>query len=140
MPGNLAVLDMNAAEGIPERYTHVNSWYLAGHSLGGAMAASYLAEHKDAYEGIVLLAAYATESLQGERVLSVYGSEDGVLNMENYEANKVNLPEDYTEVVIEGGCHAYFGDYGAQKGDGVPTVSRQQQIAITADAIAAMLE
>ncbi|MBQ2995413.1 MAG: alpha/beta hydrolase, partial [Peptococcaceae bacterium] len=82
MPGNLAVLDMNAAEGIPERYTHVNEWYLAGHSLGGAMASSYLAEHKDAYEGVVLLAAYATESLQGEKVLSVYGSEDGVLNME----------------------------------------------------------
>ena len=136
MPGNLAVLDMNAAEGIPERYTHVNSWYLAGHSLGGAMAASYLAEHKDAYEGIVLLAAYATESLQGEKVLSVYGSEDGVLNMENYEANKVNLPEDYTEVVIEGGCHAYFGAYGAQEGDGVPAISAEEQWDITAQAVA----
>ena len=136
MPGNLAVLDMNAAEGIPERYTHVNSWYLAGHSLGGAMASSYLAEHKDAYEGIVLLAAYATESLQGEKVLSVYGSEDGVLNMENYEANKVNLPEDYTEVVIEGGCHAYFGAYGAQEGDGVPAISAEEQWDITAQAVA----
>ncbi len=136
MPGNLAVLDMNAAEGIPERYTHVNSWYLAGHSLGGAMASSYLAEHKDAYEGIVLLAAYATESLQGEKVLSVYGSEDGVLNMEKYEANKVNLPEDYTEVVIEGGCHAYFGAYGAQDGDGEPSISAEQQWEMTAQAIA----
>ena len=136
MPGNLAVLDMNAAEGIPERYTHVNSWYLAGHSLGGAMASSYLAEHKDAYEGIVLLAAYATESLQGEKVLSIYGSGDGVLNMEKYEANKVNLPEDYTEVVIEGGCHAYFGAYGAQDGDGEPSISAEQQWEMTAQAIA----
>ena len=136
MPGNLAVLDMNAAEGIPERYTHVNSWYLAGHSLGGAMASSYLADHTEAYEGIILLASYATESLHGEKVLSVYGSADGVLNMESYAANKVNLPEDYTEVVIEGGCHAYFGAYGAQDGDGEPSISAEQQWEMTAQAIA----
>ena len=68
--------------------------------------------------------------------MSVYGSEDGVLNMENYEANKVNLPEDYTEVVIEGGCHAYFGDYGAQDGDGVPAISAEEQWDITAQAVA----
>ena len=53
MPGNLAFMDMNAADGITDRYTHVNTWYLAGHSLGGAMAASYLANHTDSYEGIV---------------------------------------------------------------------------------------
>ena len=136
MPGNLAVLDMNAAEGIPERYTHVNRWYLAGHSLGGAMASSYLAEHTEAYEGAILLAAYATEALHGEKVLSVYGSEDGVLNMEKYEENKANLPEDYTEVVIEGGCHAYFGAYGTQDGDGEPSISAEQQWEITAQAVA----
>ena len=50
MPGNLAVLDINAADGIQERYTHVNEWYLAGHSLGGAMASSYLASHAEDYE------------------------------------------------------------------------------------------
>jgi len=136
MPGNLAVLDMNAAEGIPERYTHVNRWYLAGHSLGGAMASSYLAEHTEAYEGLILLASYATKPLHSEKVLSVYGSEDGVLNMENYEANKANLPEDYTEVVIGGGCHAYFGAYGTQDGDGEPSISAEQQWEITAQAVA----
>ena len=136
MPGNLAVLDMNAAEGIPERYTHVNRWYLAGHSLGGAMASSYLAKHTEDYEGAILLAAYATEALHGEKVLSVYGSEDSVLNMEKYEENKANLPEDYTEVVIGGGCHAYFGAYGAQDGDGEPSISAEQQWEITAQAVA----
>ena len=136
MPGNLAVLDMNAAEGIPERYTHVNRWYLAGHSLGGAMASSYLAKHTEDYEGSILLAAYATEALHGEKVLSVYGSEDSVLNMEKYEENKANLPEDYTEVVIGGGCHAYFGAYGTQDGDGEPSISAEQQWEITAQAVA----
>ena len=136
MPGNLAVLDMNAAEGIPERYTHVNRWYLAGHSLGGAMASSYLAKHTEDYEGAILLASYATKPLHREKVLSIYGSEDSVLNMEKYEENKANLPEDYTEVVIGGGCHAYFGAYGTQDGDGEPSISAEQQWEITAQAVA----
>jgi pimeloyl-ACP methyl ester carboxylesterase len=136
MPGNLAVLDINAADGIQERYTHVNEWYLAGHSLGGAMASSYLASHAEEYEGMILLGAYATEPLQYERVLSIYGSEDRVLNMEQYEANRANLPADYTELIIDGGCHAYFGAYGAQEGDGVPTITAEVQWDITAQAIA----
>ena len=39
MPCNLAVLDMNAADSIPERFSEVTDWYIGGHSLGGAMAA-----------------------------------------------------------------------------------------------------
>ena len=136
MPGNLAVLDINAADGIQERYTHVNEWYLAGHSLGGAMASSYLASHAEEYEGIILLGAYATEPLNGEKVLSIYGSEDRVLNMEQYEEGRANLPADYTELIIDGGCHAYFGAYGAQEGDGVPTITAETQWDITAQAIA----
>ncbi len=135
MPGNLAVLDINAADGIQERYTHVNEWYLAGHSLGGAMASSYLASHTDDYAGIILLASYSTEPLHGEKVLSIYGSEDKVLNMAKYEENRVNLPENCTEMMIDGGCHAYFGDYGVQDGDGVPTITAEEQQKITAQAI-----
>ena len=39
MPCNLAVLDRNAADSIPERFSEVTDWYIGGHSLGGAMAA-----------------------------------------------------------------------------------------------------
>ena len=35
MPFNLAVLDGNAAEGIPARFPSVTRWYVGGHSLGG---------------------------------------------------------------------------------------------------------
>lgn len=136
MPGNLAALDINAADEILERYTHVNHWYIAGHSHGGAMASYYLESHAEAYEGIILLGAYAAKPLQSERVLSIYGSEDHVLSMEQYEANRKNLPADYTELVIDGGCHAYFGAYGAQDGDGIPTISAEAQWDITAQAIA----
>ena len=39
MPCNLAVLNRNAADSIPERFSEVTDWYIGGHSLGGAMAA-----------------------------------------------------------------------------------------------------
>ena len=137
MPGNLAVLDMDAAEGIPEQFPDIDTWYMAGHSLGGSMAASYLADHADAFGGLILLGAYSTADLSdsGLAVLSLYGSEDLVMNREKYAKYRENLPADLTETVIDGGCHAYFGMYGTQEGDGTPTITREEQIAITAEAI-----
>ena len=70
-------------------------------------------------------------------VLSVYGSADGVLDMEKYEQYRSNLPADTSEVVIDGGCHAQFGGYGPQDGDGSPAISGEEQIRQTAEAIAA---
>ena len=38
---------------------------------------------------------------------------------------------DTTEVVIEGGNHAQFGDYGIQFNDGVAKISKEEQLEIT---------
>jgi len=137
MPFNLAVLDMNAADGIQEMYPEIENWYIGGHSLGGSMAASYISKHTDEYEGLILLGSYSTADLSETdlNVISIYGSEDKVLNRDKYNSNKSNLPEDFTEIVIDGGCHAYFGMYGAQEGDGTPTISNEEQIRITVNAI-----
>jgi len=137
MPFNLAVFDINAADGIQEQYPGIEDWYIGGHSLGGSMAASYLAEHTDEYEGLILLGSYSTADLSDTDldVLSIYGSEDKVLNREKYDENKSNLPDNFCEVVIEGGCHAYFGMYGAQDGDGTPTISNHEQIGLTVEHI-----
>lgn len=134
MPFNLAVLDVDAADGIKESFPHIEEWYMGGHSLGGSMAASYLSDNIDEYEGLVLLGSYSTADISesGLKVLSVYGSEDKVMNREKYDECKKNLPSDFDEVVIDGGCHAYFGTYGAQDGDGIPTVSNEAQIYSTA--------
>ena len=141
MPGNLAVLDANAADGLQQEYPEVTTWYIAGHSLGGAMAAGYAAAHYADYDGLILLAAYPTKDLTGTplRVLSVYGSEDGVMNRGSYEKNRANLPADTIEVVLDGGCHAQFGSYGPQDGDGIPTISGEEQVRETAEAIAAFV-
>lgn len=139
MPANLAVLDVDAAEGLVEEYDYIEDWYMAGHSLGGSMAASYLAEQTDSdyFEGLILLAAYSTEDLSETalRVLSIYGSHDAVLNMEKYLDCADNLPADAEEIVIEGGNHAQFGDYGEQEGDGKAGISGTEQMRQTVQAI-----
>lgn len=130
MPFRLAVLDMNAADGIQEKFPQIERWYIGGHSLGGSMAASYLDKHRDAFDGLVLLGAYSTADLSDSElsVLSVYGSEDGVMNREKYEECLSHMPKDFAQYVLEGGNHAYFGAYGEQKGDGEVLISHKGQI------------
>lgn len=137
MPLNLAVLDVNGAEGIKEMFPEIENWYIGGHSLGGSMAASYLSENASEYDGLVLLGSYSTADLSKEniKVLSVFGSEDKVMNRDKYDENKINLPKDFSEEVINGGCHAYFGMYGEQEGDGEPTITNEEQIQKTAEII-----
>lgn len=137
MPGNLAVFNPNAADGIQKKHPEITSWYMGGHSLGGAMAASYVSKHVEEYDGLILLAAYSTSDISESplHVLSIYGSEDGVLNKDKYERSKSNLPDDFEKRVIDGGCHAYFGSYGPQDGDGTPTISNEEQVVQTADII-----
>lgn len=141
MPFNLAVFDVNAADRAREALPRIERWYIGGHSLGGSMAAAYLEAHSDELSGLVLLGSYSTADISnsGLAVLSVYGSEDRVMNREKYAECVGNLPSDMREIVIEGGCHAYFGMYGAQEGDGSPSISAAEQIAITAGEIINMI-
>lgn len=141
MPCNLAVLDINGADGIQNEYPEIEEWYIGGHSLGGSMAAAYLANNTDDYEGLILLGSYSTADLSDTdiSVLSVFGSEDKVMNREKYEDNKLNLPRNFTEVVIDGGCHAYFGMYGTQDGDGTPSITNEEQIRLTVENIVAVM-
>lgn len=137
MPCNLAVLAPDAAEGMQENFSRIEKWYIGGHSLGGSMAAVHVAEHADDYNGLILLAAYSTKDISssGLQVLSVYGTQDGVLNMEKYANNLTNLPADRKECIIEAGCHAQFGSYGEQDGDGTPGISGEEQRQITIETI-----
>ena len=143
MPDNLAFLRINAVDVITRGYEARTGtakdidWYLAGHSLGGVAASLFLDETEDDYEGLILCASYPDADLSDKelRFLSIIGSEDEVVNKEAYENARTCWPEDSEEYIIEGGIHSYFGCYGIQKGDGVPAVSNQEQIAETADII-----
>ena len=145
MPENLAFLRIDAID-ILDKYIGDNAervqglnWYLAGHSLGGVAAAAYLNDSPEReYEGLILCASYTTQDFSDRdlRLLSIYGSNDKVLNMESYEKNKANWPAESEEIIISGGIHSYFGSYGIQKGDGQPEMSNAEQIKEAADHIA----
>lgn len=139
MPFNLAVFGINKADTILEEYgADYSHWYTAGHSLGGAMAANYISKHEDDFDGLVLLAAYTATDISGLdiRTVNIYGTNDGVLNMDKLSDSYDLMPEDSRAVQIAGGNHAQFGDYGEQKGDGIPEISAEEQQRQTVDAIA----
>ena len=135
MPQNLAIFGINKGVNATEYFPEVENWYIGGHSLGGSMASLCAANNTDIFDGVILLASYSTKDISSLKVLSVYGTEDGVLNMEKYNDNKNNLPKDFEELRIQGGNHAYFGMYGEQKNDGSATISATEQINQTAEEI-----
>ena len=139
MPLRLAILDPGKAARVTERAAYENVW-IGGHSLGGAAAAMYAAKHPEGLCGVILLAAYPTAPLGDSlRVLAVTGDADGVLNRQRYEDAKRFLPTDAAELVIKGGNHAQFGNYGAQKGDGAASVTAEEQQSETIEAILACM-
>jgi hypothetical protein len=142
MPHYMAFLDANGARGIKAKYPEIKKWYLGGHSLGGAMVSLYAARHSDEYEGVVFLASYTTDDMSSDDIdaILIRGDQDGVMNMEKYNECIKNLPEGYEEVVIPGGCHAYFGDYGPQRGDGQPTITVEEQTEITVEKLVDFME
>ena len=106
------------------------------------MAAKFASEN-NMIDGVVLLASYPMgDELKdiGKDVLSIWGSKDGVVNFENLISSKDKLPQDTTYVEIEGANHAQFGDYGEQKGDQTPIISREKQIEISATEIINFME
>jgi pimeloyl-ACP methyl ester carboxylesterase len=137
MPLNLAILNVNAAKNVIEKYESNLKWYIGGHSLGGASASLFVENYPDLIDGIYFLGAYSVDSVDllslGIKTTYIYGSNDLVLNIENIES-QINLLPSLDDVhVIDGGNHAFFGNYGDQKKDGVATITResQQQLTIT---------
>lgn len=131
MPFNLAVFDIGAADRVMKLNPTIKTWYLAGHSLGGAMAFSHFASYEDDYAGIILLAAYPLSDTD-KPVLILKGSNDEVL-----DPSKLN---GFDYISIQGGNHAQFGSYGPQAGDGTATITPYQQRTQTIQAILSFIE
>jgi hypothetical protein len=140
MPLRLAVLRPGRAAAVVDANPDVQRWWLSGHSLGGAMAASHVGgSDPGTYEGLLLWAAYATEGAAlAERddlvVVSISGSEDGLSTPADIRERAALLPASTTFVELDGVSHAQFGTYGPQSGDGTPTVSAREARAAIAEA------
>ena len=128
MPFRLAIFNRGAAEEIMEQHPY-SEWYVGGHSLGGAMAAGWAADHADRLSGVILLAAYPTgKLLDSLNEILLVGSEDRVINWDRIQDGRRFASMRYVEHVIEGGNHAQFGSYGEQKGDGAAVITAEEQM------------
>ena len=145
MPLNLAVFGSGKAADVMAAMPEVERWVIAGHSLGGAMAATFTHGNPDAVDGLVLWAAYPAGSADlsartGSAVSSIYGTADAVINVEAFQGSRALLPPQTVWVPIEGGNHAQFGWYGEQTAEDIATISREEQQAQVIAATLAVLD
>ena len=133
MPFNIAFFGKNYADDIIDKNSYKNV-YISGHSLGGVVASNYVYENNDRVSGLILLASYSTKKIDN-KVLSIYGELDGVLNEKNYNKNRKNISDNLKEIIIWGGNHSGFGNYGHQKGDNKSTITNYEQQKETIDVI-----
>ena len=127
-PVDLAVLDAGRAQRLVDHYAAGRPVVVGGHSLGGAMAAAWASDHPDAVAGLVLLAAYPPDgddlTAAGVPALVLQAEHDLVADGDAVRGGLDRLPAGTDLVVVEGAVHSFFGRYGPQAGDGMPSVDR----------------
>lgn len=126
----------------------VDDWVVAGHSLGGTVAALWVKNNlapSDRIAALVLLAAYPDSgtNLSGATlpVTSIWGTLDGLTTVEDIDDSKSLLPAHTSYVAIEGGNHTqfYYSDT-LQNNDNPATIARDQQQVIIEAEIQALLD
>ena len=142
MPFNLAVFGIGAADAARAAHPEVATWALAGHSLGGSMAAQYVSDHREEIAGLAFWASYPATDLSTApvSVVSIYGTLDaGAARMSGPEA-KAQLPADTVFVPFAGGNHVQMDSQTGQPNDPPATISREDQQAQVAAATVTMLD
>jgi dienelactone hydrolase len=131
MPFHMAVFDYRRANQVKESFPEIDTWVIGGHSLGGAMAAHYVAKENNDTHGLVLWGAYPSsrDDLSGLDLptLIIYGTCDGITTSKKVLAAKNRMPHASSWECVEGGNHAQFGCYGREKRDHPAEISMGEQ-------------
>ena len=131
----LPILNYNSAEEIILE-NKFDKYTLMGHSLGGTALLKYFSTQSELTKkigNIILLASYSDGKFDFKqndlvKILSIVGSNDGVIDFERSNEDRNNFLEDnFSHVSLEGGNHSYFGNYGEQAGDNKGDISREEQ-------------
>jgi hypothetical protein len=125
---NLAIFEPRMAATVFDANPTIETWYVGGHSLGGAMACRYAASEPEAVDGLVLFGSYCDRSIAETdlAVLTIGGTRDAVLGTSRATLRPENLPESATVRRVEGLNHTYFGSYVGQPDDRPATISRSR--------------
>lgn len=131
-PLGIAFFSIGALDGVKADYPELTSWVIGGHSLGGTVAAMEAVDADTGpapVTGLFFWASYPADSIRDTfdgSVASISGSKDGLATPAKIKASKSDLPKDTDYTVVKGACHAQFGDYGPQPGDGTPTITNEE--------------
>lgn len=140
-PFGIAFLATGALREARQAVPDVTGWVLAGHSLGGTVAAMQAdAADEDAHApavGLLLWASYPAGDVSTSLtvpVASISGTSDGLATPAKIEASRADLPVSAQFIALPGVSHAQFGAYGPQSGDGTPTVGDDVARSLIAEA------
>ena len=140
MPFRFALFGINKANDILDNYSY-DECFIGGHSLGGACASIFYSSNISNINGLILIESRVNTKLNtSSKVLSIIATEDGILNKKSYEESRNNILGDFVEVVVEGGNHSGFANYGEQRKDNKSTISKEEQQTKTIDAILEFLD
>lgn len=133
-PLNLAFTDLNVVEKIITNNPGLNNkFFIAGHSLGGAMACQYISTKSQnelndlKISGLILEGAYCDSNISKLKlsVLTLIGENDGLSTIDKVKQYDINLPTNFIRIILSDHNHAQFGNYGNQSHDNLPKISNE---------------
>jgi hypothetical protein len=151
MPLNFAIFAPDIAAKAASSCPGVMRWVISGHSLGGVVAASFVARNDKesagkaiAVAGLFLLAASPDRrvdlSTKFLSVVTVGATHDTLSPPAKIAEGRDRLPAGSRYVEIAGGNHAQFGEYGPESGDGFAEIPGPTQRKATVEEALALLD
>lgn len=148
MPFDFAIFAPDRADAVREAFPEIESWVIAGHSMGGGMAGRYAWKNQDRLAGLILWDSRVAESNDladsSLPVVTIHRATMAGEPPDLYASHADLLPEQARWVPIRGGIHMYFGAFheGHYVEEWTPQISRGEQhrqiVAATLDALAWM--
>jgi pimeloyl-ACP methyl ester carboxylesterase len=150
MPFDFSIFAPNSADAVRSAFPEIGDWVIAGHSMGGAMAAQYAFDHRHDLAGLILWDSYppGPSDLSDSQLPVVHihrATPDG--QSSTVFADKRHLiPADSTWVPIAGANHMNFGSFigGGYDEEWDAKIERAEQhrqiVAATLDGLERMTE
>ena len=149
MPGDIAITATDRATTVIDDYEAIEIWTIGGHSLGGVSSCAYAKENSEKVAGVILWASFPSESFRIDdkdlSAISIYGTNDGLVTLDEIEESRAHLPPDTQWVSITGGNHTQFGWYDTspdpiQPNDNPADITREEQQVQIIQATVGLLE
>lgn len=145
MPFELALFAPGRAAAVQAAYPEVKRWAMIGHSLGGAMAATFAHDNPDKVAGLVIWDSYPPDSKSladfPGPVWQIHRATPDGKPPPAFAERRHLFPADGPWVAVPGGIHMHFGSFdgGAYVESWEPSISRaESQEQITAATLEAL--